>query len=73
MYKNYKRKSVNGLSIIMFTFTVIGNTASFTSILVFSDDPEYIFKNIPWLVGSSGTVTSDLIMLYQFYTYKDTI
>ena len=50
-YKNYKRKSVTGLSILMFTFTVIGNTATFTSILIYSNDTFYIYKNIEALAS----------------------
>lgn len=39
------------------------------SVFSYSQEPEYIIKAIPWLLGSLGTVVEDGIIFYQFRIY----
>ncbi|CAG8660309.1 1599_t:CDS:2, partial [Racocetra persica] len=59
--KNHKSKSTEGLSLGMFCFSSLGNTAFCSSILLYSMDYEYLLINLPWLLGSGGTLFFDLI------------
>jgi len=73
---NYKRRSVEGLSFTAFVNIIIANQLFLASILVKlididdSNRVKYIVKNIPWIVGSSGTTLFDIIIFIQFFIYK---
>ena len=73
---NYKRRSVEGLSFTAFVNIIIANQLFLASILVKlidvddSNRVKYIVKNIPWIVGSSGTTIFDIIIFVQFFIYK---
>lgn len=34
-----------------------------------STDPQYIITNVPWLIGSLGTMVEDVIIFVQFRIY----
>ncbi|KAL1916517.1 uncharacterized protein VTP21DRAFT_5708 [Calcarisporiella thermophila] len=68
--KNYVTKSVEGLSPIMFCFTVLGNITYCLSIFTYSSEASYLLKNLPWLVGSFGTLFLDFVIFGQFYSYS---
>ncbi|KAJ2963162.1 hypothetical protein NQZ79_g1878 [Umbelopsis isabellina] len=57
--KTFRDESVEGLSIGMFVFSVIGNITFAVSILLESQDPTYVAINMPWLYGSAGTLFFD--------------
>ena len=40
-------------------------------ILFHSLEREYIIKNLPWLIGSLGTVAEDIMIFVQFKLYVD--
>ncbi|KAJ2750404.1 putative vacuolar membrane transporter for cationic amino acids [Coemansia pectinata] len=67
--KNYRKQSCEGLSIGMFTFSILGNTAFTLSLLLHSLDNDYLLANIPWIIGSTGTLVFDLAIFYQFHLY----
>ncbi|KAF9905004.1 hypothetical protein BX616_001113 [Lobosporangium transversale] len=71
LYKNWVLQSCEGLSIMMFTFTVLGNVLFVASILLNSLDPDYLYRNMPWWLGSCGTLIFDIMIFCQFYLYKD--
>lgn len=73
MYKNYKRKSTDGLSVLMFILAVVGNLTYGLSILVRQIDASYVVRHLPWLIGSLGVILLDLSLLVQFkwYSRKD--
>lgn len=71
LYLNYRRKNTEGLSMLMYIFTILGNTFYLLSVLAFSIEPEYIYVNMPWIVMIVITVTMDFIVLYQFKYYKE--
>lgn len=70
MYKNYKRQSTDGLSVLMFILAVLGNLTYGFSILVRNLDANYVLKHLPWLIGSLGVVFLDLALLLQFRYYS---
>ncbi|KAJ1799505.1 hypothetical protein LPJ59_001781 [Coemansia sp. RSA 2399] len=71
LIKNYKKRSCDGLSIGMFIFSILGNVAFTLSLLLHSLDSDYLLANIPWIVGSTGTLFFDLGIFYQFYIYHE--
>ncbi|KAJ1655595.1 hypothetical protein IWQ61_004687 [Dispira simplex] len=67
--KNFRAKSCEGLALTMFMLCVFGNSTFCLSILCYSLAPEHLLVNLPWMVGSAGTLVFDFIIFYQFYTY----
>ncbi|KAJ3038666.1 hypothetical protein HDV00_000414 [Rhizophlyctis rosea] len=67
---NFRHRSCEGLSLLMFAFSVMGNVTYCLSIFFESLDAEWLVKNIPWLIGSGGTLLLDFIILGQFYVYR---
>jgi uncharacterized protein with PQ loop repeat len=66
IWLNYKNKSTEGLSVLMYIFAILGN-ASY--IAVFTIDPQTIQTNMPWIVSSTGMIVLDLYITYQNYYY----
>jgi uncharacterized protein with PQ loop repeat len=66
IWLNYKNKSTEGLSVLMYIFAILGN-ASY--IAVFTIDPQTIQTNMPWIVSSTGMIVLDLYIIYQNYYY----
>lgn len=77
LYKNYKRKSVEGISPILFGSALLGNLTYTLSILtscnfLFGDSKlTFIWKELPYILGSSGTILFDIAYFYQRYIYRD--
>ncbi|SDA01464.1 BZ3500_MvSof-1268-A1-R1_Chr10-1g02692 [Microbotryum saponariae] len=67
--KNMETKC-QGLSLLMFAFSVAGNGTYVASILLTSVNPQHILINASWLVGSGGTIFLDFIVLGQFWYYS---
>lgn len=59
MYHNYKLKSTEGLSLLFFMFSTLGNFSFAASILFAVTDRDYFLLNLPWLIGSAGTIFFD--------------
>ena len=78
IHKNYMRKSVTGLSIKMFLFAALGNLTYAWSILVAAGNLEgeakgdYMLQALPFLLGSVGTLTSDVTIFVQHCWYSKT-
>lgn len=66
MWLNYKNKSTEGLSILMYVFTILGNA---TYIAVITLDNGTIQSNMPWIVSSVVMIVLDLYIIYQHYYY----
>ena len=47
IYYNYRKKSTEGLSILMFVFSILGNVFYLITIVTFSIEPQYIDANMP--------------------------
>jgi len=71
--KTYRDESVEGLSIGMFVFSVIGNITFAISIVLKSQDATYLAINMPWLYGSAGTLFFDFTIFLQFYQYRSNL
>ncbi|EEQ38374.1 hypothetical protein CLUG_02500 [Clavispora lusitaniae ATCC 42720] len=69
--QNHRRRSVDGLSLLFFMFSTLGNVTYAGQILLYKSDPHYILLNLSWLLGSLGTIFEDCIIFIQFYIYKD--
>uniref|UniRef100_A0A453EPE9 Uncharacterized protein n=1 Tax=Aegilops tauschii subsp. strangulata TaxID=200361 RepID=A0A453EPE9_AEGTS len=61
-----KRPCREGLSPLMFTFALVGNTTYVGSILVNSLDWARLRPNLPWLVDAGGCVLLDSFIILQF-------
>lgn len=71
IYHNYKKKSTTGLSLLFFLLTMLGNVTYSLQIIVYRWDREYLLLNLSWLLGSFGTIFEDLIIVTQFYLYRN--
>ncbi|KAG2382954.1 hypothetical protein C9374_004921 [Naegleria lovaniensis] len=73
VYKNYKRKSVQGLSILMFGIDTSNQLLYMLSIIVFYAQPNASFDAlsvVPYLAGSFFTWFFSVCILFQFLFYK---
>ncbi|CAN3354658.1 vacuolar lysine transporter Ypq1p [Diutina catenulata] len=69
--QNHRRRSVDGLSLLFFLFSTLGNLTYAGQILFYRSDHQYIMLNMPWLLGSLGTIAEDSIIFAQFYMYRN--
>ncbi|KAG0356559.1 hypothetical protein BGZ54_000694, partial [Gamsiella multidivaricata] len=70
IYKNWRLKSCEGLSVMMFVFSVFGNIFYVASIFFNSLEIDYLIRNMPWWLGSGGTLIFDFTIFFQFYIYR---
>ncbi|KAG5297449.1 vacuolar membrane PQ loop repeat protein [Histoplasma ohiense] len=68
--KNYREKSCEGLSLLFFIFSLMGNLSYGAGILFHSTEKGYFLKNLPWLIGSLGTMVEDVVIFVQFRIYS---
>ena len=59
IYHNYRLKSTEGLSLLFFMFSTLGNVSFAASIMFAMTDKGYFLLNLPWLIGSVGTIFLD--------------
>ncbi|KAI8818741.1 uncharacterized protein EV422DRAFT_163282 [Fimicolochytrium jonesii] len=71
IFLNFKNHSCEGLSILMFALSVCGNLTFAASIFLESTETWWIVLNLPWLLGSLGTMFLDFVVLFQFHHYHD--
>ncbi|ODQ63115.1 PQ-loop-domain-containing protein [Nadsonia fulvescens var. elongata DSM 6958] len=69
--QNYQKRSVEGLSLLFFIFSVLGNVTYAAQILLFRWDRAYIMLNLSWILGSVGTLFEDSVIFIQFYMYRN--
>jgi len=78
IWKNFLRQSTQGLSPWLFLFAFLGNFFYVVSIMT---SPEYteaspreakkfLMESLPYLLGSGGVLTFDLIILGQWWAFK---
>ncbi|EGN93263.1 hypothetical protein SERLA73DRAFT_172182 [Serpula lacrymans var. lacrymans S7.3] len=77
IWKNYARKSVEGLSMFLFVCAFLGNFFYVVSILTSSSmflpppgPTDFLKETIPYLLGSGGTFMFDVTIVSQFYIYR---
>lgn len=77
LYKNYKRKSVEGVSPLLFGSALMGNLTYTMSILTSCDflydsnKTEFFWRQLPYILGSAGTIVFDMAYFYQRYLYRN--
>lgn len=88
--KNQKDRSCDGLSLLFFILSVLGNAtygagvslvpchsaestcrADAIQILFHSVEKQYFLTNLPWLIGSLGTMAEDAIIFIQFSVFGE--
>ncbi|KAF9454569.1 hypothetical protein P691DRAFT_717044 [Macrolepiota fuliginosa MF-IS2] len=77
IWKNFVRKSVEGLSMYLFVFAFLGNVFYVASILfspsMYLPPPQstaFLKESIPYLLGSGGTLMFDVTIVTQSFIYK---
>jgi len=77
IWKNFVRKSVDGLSMYLFVFAFFGNTFYVISILTAPEvrmppptNRAFIRESIPYLLGSAGTLLFDISIVGQSLIYR---
>jgi uncharacterized protein with PQ loop repeat len=70
IYKNWSRKSSEGLAIAMFMMAMCANLCTGTSILLRTYDVQQLLEQLPWVIGTLGTISLDCVILSQFVRYS---
>ncbi|KAK3082369.1 hypothetical protein LTS18_004281 [Coniosporium uncinatum] len=69
--KNQRDRSCEGLSLLFFILSLLGNATYGAGILFHSLERRYFLTNLPWLIGSLGTMAEDAVIFVQFHTFGD--
>lgn len=69
IHKNWVRKSAEGLSLSMFLLAGTANVCTSLSIVLRSESWQSFIVQLPWFLGSIGTVGLDAIIIYQACLY----
>ncbi|KAG9482768.1 lysosomal amino acid transporter 1 homolog [Eleutherodactylus coqui] len=72
---NFRRRSTEGLALSLFFMVILGNLTYGLSILLKNPDngqseANYIEHHLPWLIGSLGVMSLDLIIIFQFFVFR---
>jgi hypothetical protein len=70
LYKNYRKGSTEGLSLLMFFMSILGNLLYGVSILTNPEELTHYKTELPFLLGSLGTMCLDLSIFAQFMWYR---
>ncbi|XP_074654459.1 lysosomal amino acid transporter 1 homolog [Tubulanus polymorphus] len=70
IYKNWSRKSTEGVNKFLFILMVLSNILYSGAIFLQSTELRHILHSMPWIVGSAGMITFDTVILMQFYKYR---
>ncbi|XP_009288026.1 PREDICTED: lysosomal amino acid transporter 1 homolog [Aptenodytes forsteri] len=70
-----KRKSTTGISYSLFALVMLGNLLYGLSVLLKNPEPgqgegNYVLRHLPWLVGSLGVLSLDVVISFQFLAYR---
>ncbi|CAL6073021.1 Seven_transmembrane protein 1 [Hexamita inflata] len=68
--KNFKRKSVNGLSIGMFMITITANSTQIIQYVTYSQEKAYLVQQIPYLIGCSLPIIFESTVFVQYIIYS---
>lgn len=72
---NFRRRSTEGLALSLFCMVILGNLTYGLGILLKNPDlgqseANYIEHHLPWLIGSLGVMSLDMIIIFQFFAFK---
>ena len=65
IWKNHSRQSAEGLSLAMFACAITANVCYGLGILIRAYSWAVVRSSAPWILGSLGTVTLDLVIFTQ--------
>ncbi|KAK4058772.1 hypothetical protein OIO90_000218 [Microbotryomycetes sp. JL221] len=73
IWQNFRRRSVAGLSMMLFVSAFTGNLLYVGSILTNpnADEPGYLLESLPYLLGSGGTLCFDVTIVLQHFLYSE--
>ncbi|KPP65934.1 hypothetical protein Z043_115608, partial [Scleropages formosus] len=76
IYNNFCRKSTEGVSYFLFALVILGNTTYGLSVLLKNPgagdwEGNYIIHHLPWIIGSLGTLSLDLVVSFLSCFYLD--
>jgi uncharacterized protein with PQ loop repeat len=69
--KNQRERSCEGLSLLFFLLSLVGNATYGAGILFHSVQRQYFLTNLPWLIGSLGTMGEDAVIFVQFSVFGE--
>ncbi|KAK9868716.1 hypothetical protein WJX84_010978 [Apatococcus fuscideae] len=69
IHKNWSRRSAEGLAYAMFICSISANCLYGLGILIRTYHTSQLWSSLPWLIGSLGTVSLDVIILSQVCLY----
>ncbi|KFQ60216.1 Lysosomal amino acid transporter 1, partial [Pelecanus crispus] len=75
LYKNFRRRSTEGTSYLLFALAMMGNcTYGLSLVLKMPATPSfrapYFLHHLPWLIGSFGVLFLDIFVTLQFVLYR---
>lgn len=76
IWHNFRRKSTDGVSTLLFTSALLGNLTYTLSIILSpqamtGDHPrDFFLKELSYIVGAAGTIVFDVVILCQSVYYK---
>ncbi|KAK4053874.1 hypothetical protein OIV83_001530, partial [Microbotryomycetes sp. JL201] len=73
IWQNFRRRSVEGLSMMLFVMAATGNSLYVGSILTSPNavSTGYLLESLPYLLGSGGTLCFDFTIVLQSYLYSE--
>ncbi|KDE06687.1 hypothetical protein MVLG_03033 [Microbotryum lychnidis-dioicae p1A1 Lamole] len=74
IWQNFRRRSVAGLSMILFIMAFVGNSLYVISILLnplATESVGYLLESTPYLLGSGGTLCFDITIVFQSWLYSE--
>uniref|UniRef100_A0A383VI65 Uncharacterized protein n=1 Tax=Tetradesmus obliquus TaxID=3088 RepID=A0A383VI65_TETOB len=69
IYKNYCRQSSEGLALAMFMMAVCANLCTGTGIIMRTFTVRELMEQLPWIIGTLGTISLDMVILWQSLRY----
>ncbi|XP_059678659.1 lysosomal amino acid transporter 1 homolog isoform X2 [Gavia stellata] len=75
LYKNFRRRSTEGTSYLLFALAMMGNCTYGLSLVLKmpatkSFQALYLLHHLPWLIGSFGVLFLDIFVTLQFILYR---
>ncbi|KAM0792387.1 hypothetical protein ACM66B_005067 [Microbotryomycetes sp. NB124-2] len=73
IWQNFRRRSVEGLSMMLFIMAATGNSLYTASILTSpnASAPGYLLESLPYLLGAGGTLAFDGTIVLQSFLYSE--
>eukprot|EP00879_Flechtneria_rotunda_P006479 GHRR01006808.1.p1 GENE.GHRR01006808.1~~GHRR01006808.1.p1 ORF type:complete len:468 (+),score=191.52 GHRR01006808.1:155-1405(+) len=71
IHKNYCRKSSEGLALAMFIMAVCANFCTGSGILFRTFSWQELKEQLPWVIGTYGTISLDMVILCQSLKYSN--